>query len=88
MNKVFSTLTHRCFLLIGRQHQYILDLHHGSNGADLFGAAAASRLQKHLGKHGAEGELGHPQAQRLGQPAVAIHTWTSTAEQSRRGQAL
>lgn len=85
MKTVFSPLTHSCFLLIGRQHQDVLDLHHGSDGADLLGAAAASRLQQHLGKHGAERELCHPQAQGLGQPPVAVHTWTRTAHQNRGG---
>lgn len=85
MQTVFSSVTHSCFLLIGRQHQDVLDLHHGSDGADLLGAAAASRLQQHLGKHGAERELCHPQAQGLGQPPVAVHTWTRSTHQNGAG---
>lgn len=66
--------THCCFLLIGQHHKYVLDLHHGSDGDDLFGAAEVSGLEEHLSEHGAEGELGHADPRRLRQTPVLIQT--------------
>ena len=64
--------TYGSFLLIGRSHKYILDLHHRSYGNNLFGAAKVSWLEEHLREHGAEGKLRHPQTRGISQTAVMV----------------
>lgn len=72
--------THECvdahsgFLLIRRHDKYILDLHHRCDGDDLFGAAEVSRLEEHLGKHGAERKLCHPEAHGISQTSIIVQT--------------
>lgn len=69
-----QTQTYSCFPLIVWHREKVLNLHHGRDGDDLLGAAEVSRLQQHLGKHGAERELGHPHPHRVGETPVLIQT--------------
>lgn len=66
--------THSRFLLIRGHDKYVLDLHHCCNCKNLFGAAKIARVKKHLGKHGAEGKLCHPQAHGISQSPIVVQT--------------